>query len=172
MTRRVRRISFPASIGPMNVTSTEAVKVVAALGDALLSADRFPAVKADVEALIDAEVSDKKGASGLALKGGYAAVKKVGPSIVPSAVEGLLPAFVEKLQPFWQEYAGNGSFADFLVARGEVVADALLGVTDERIAGTSKTGVKRVYDSLRPSAKKHVVEALPRVGDLIEKHAG
>ncbi len=33
-----------------SVTSTEAVKVVAALGDALLGADKFPAVKADVEA--------------------------------------------------------------------------------------------------------------------------
>jgi hypothetical protein len=148
------------------------VKVVAALGDALLGADKFPAVKADVEALIDAEVSDKKGASGLTLKAGYGAVKKVGPGIVPGAVEGLLPEFVEKLQPFWVEYAGNGSFSDFLVARGEVVADALLGVTDERIAGTSKTAVKKAYESLRPSAKKHVVEALPRLGDLIQKHAG
>ena len=99
-------------------------------------------------------------------------MKKVGPNIVPSAVEALLPEFVEKLQPFWQEYAGNGSFADFLVARGEVVADALLGVTDERIAGSSKAAVKKVYDSMRPSAKKHVVEALPRVGELIQKHAG
>jgi len=148
------------------------VKVVAALHDALLGPDKFPAVKTDVEALIDAEVSDKKGASGLALKGGYAAVKKVGPSVVPGAVESLLPEFVERLQPFWNEYAGAGSFADFLTARGDAVADALLGVTDEKIAGSSKTAVKKVYDSLRPSAKKHVIEALPRLGDLVQKHAG
>jgi len=148
------------------------VEVVAALSDALLGADKFPAVRADVEALIDAEVSDKKGASGLALKGGYAAVKKVGPSIVPGAIEGLLPEFVEKIQPFWKDYAGNGSFADYLTARGDQVADALLTVTDERIAGTSKTAVKKVYDSLRSSAQKHVVEALPRLGELVQKHAG
>ncbi|MEE2034500.1 DUF6918 family protein [Rhodococcus chondri] len=146
--------------------------MVAALGDALLGADKFPAVKADVEALIDAEVSDKKGASGLALKGGYAAVKKIGPSIVPSAVEGLLPEFVEKLQPFWLDFAGNGSFGDYLVARGDQVADAMLGVTDDKIAASSRAAIKRVYESLRPSAKKHVVEALPRVGALIQKHAG
>lgn len=146
--------------------------MVAALGDALLAPDRLPAVKSDVEALIDAEVSDKKGASGLALKGGYAAVKKVGPSIVPGAVEGLLPDFVSKLEPFWQDYAGNGSFADYLVARSDQVSDALLGVTDTKIAGTSKTAVKKVYDSLRPSAQKHVAEALPRLGALIQKHAG
>ncbi|MFD3812700.1 DUF6918 family protein [Rhodococcus sp. NPDC058639] len=145
--------------------------MVAALHDALLGPEKFPAVKADVETLIDAEVSDKKGASGLALKGGYAAVKKVGPSVVPGAIESLLPDFVERLQPFWTEYAGAGSFADFLVARGDAVADALLGVTDEKIAGSSKTAVKKVYDSLRPSAKKHVIEALPRLGDLVQKHA-
>lgn len=154
------------------VPCMEAVKVVAALGDALLGADKFPAVVTDVEALIDAEVSDKKGASGLALKGGYSAVKKVGPSIVPGAIEGLLPEFVQKIQPFWQEFGGAGSFADFLVAREEQVSDALLGVTDERIAGTSKTAIKKVYDALRPSAKKHVGEALPRLGALIQKHAG
>jgi hypothetical protein len=148
------------------------VEVVAALGDALLGADKLPAVQSDVLALIDAEVSDKKGASGLALKGGYAAVKKVGPSIVPGAVEGLLPDFVARLQPFWADFAGNGSFADYLTARGEQVADALLGVTDDKIAGTDKAAVKKVYDSLRPSAKKHVVEALPRLGALIQKHAG
>ncbi len=103
---------------------------------------------------------------------GYSAVKKVGPSIVPGAIEGLLPEFVQKIQPFWQEFGGAGSFADFLVAREEQVSDALLGVTDERIAGTSKTAIKKVYDALRPSAKKHVGEALPRLGALIQKHAG
>ncbi len=68
----------------------------------------MPAVLADVQALVDAEVSDKKGASGLALKGGYGAVKKVGPSIVPDAVEGLLPAFVARLEPFWQDFGTSG----------------------------------------------------------------
>ncbi|EME62401.1 hypothetical protein G352_17644 [Rhodococcus ruber BKS 20-38] len=148
------------------------MEVVAALDDALLGADKVPAVVADVEALIDAEVADKKGASGLALKAGYAAVTKLGPSIVPSAVEGLLPEFVAKIQPFWQDYAGNGDFADYLTARSETVADALLGVTDARIAASSRTAIKKVYDKLRPSAQKHVVEALPRVGALVQKHAG
>ncbi|QNG19764.1 hypothetical protein G4H71_15895 [Rhodococcus triatomae] len=148
--------------------------MVAALKETLLDESRTTEVVADVQALIDAEVSDKSGASGLALKGGYAAVKKVGPSIVPDAIEGLLPAFVEKLEPFWQEFAasGEGSFAQFLTARGETVSHALLGVTDERIEGTDRGAVKKVYSSLRPSAQKHVAEALPRLGDLVQKYAG
>ncbi|QBJ95676.1 hypothetical protein ERC79_06620 [Rhodococcus sp. ABRD24] len=148
--------------------------MVAALNETLLDDARKPAVLADVQALVDAEVSDKKGASGLALKGGYSAVKKVGPSIVPDAVEGLLPSFVARLEPFWQEFvtSGEGSFSGFLTARSDAAADALLGVTDERIEGTDKGAIKKVYSTLRPSAKKHVVEALPRLGDLVQKHAG
>lgn len=146
--------------------------MVATLEDTLLNAQTVPAVRADVEALVDSEVSDKRGASGLALKTGYAALRRVGPTIVPRAVERLLPAFVEKLEPFWQEHAGNGSFAGYLSGRDGEVADALLGVTDERVAGTSNGAVKKVYASLRPSAHKHVIEALPRLGALVEKHAG
>ncbi|MFZ2178906.1 MAG: hypothetical protein WAW17_33730 [Rhodococcus sp. (in: high G+C Gram-positive bacteria)] len=147
--------------------------MVAALNETLLDESRVPAVIADVRTLIDAEVSDKSGASGLALKGGYAAVKKVGPSIVPDAIEGLLPAFVTKLEPFWQDFTATGqvSFSEYLVARGDNVADSLLGVTDERIEASDRGAVKKVYSSLRPSAKKNVIEALPRVGDLVQKHA-
>ncbi|MFC9787254.1 DUF6918 family protein [Rhodococcus sp. NPDC127528] len=148
--------------------------MVAALNETLLAPSRLPAVVADVQELIDAEVSDKSGASGLALKGGYGAVKKVGPSIVPDAVEGLLPGFVARLEPFWQDFGATGAagFGEFLTGRGDEVADALLGVTDEKIEGTSKSAIKKVYSSLRPSAKKNVVEALPRLGALVEKHAG
>lgn len=148
-------------------------KVVAALNETLLQESRVPAVVADVQTLIDAEVSDKSGASGLALKGGYGAVKKVSPSIVPDAVTALLPAFVSKLEPYWHEFtvSGGGSFADFISTRGDAVADSLLEVTDERIEGSDKAVVKSMYSKLRGSAKKHVTAALPRLGDLIQKHA-
>lgn len=148
--------------------------MVAALKESLLDESRVDQVVADVQTLIDAEVSDKSGASGLALKGGYAAVKKLGPSIVPNAVEGLLPAFVEKLEPFWEEFSasGEGSFAEFLTARGDTVSNALLGVTDERIEASERGTITKVYSTLRPSAQKNVQEALPRVGELVQKYAG
>ncbi|MFC4605085.1 DUF6918 family protein [Rhodococcus kronopolitis] len=148
--------------------------MVAALHETLLDPSRLSAVVADAQELIDAEVSDKGGASGLAVKAGYGAVKKVGPSIVPDAVEGLLPGFLERLEPFWADFAANGgtSFGDYLAARGEQVADALLGVTDEKIESSDKSAIKRVYSTMRPSAKKNVVEALPRLGALVQKHAG
>ena len=148
--------------------------MVAALKESLLDESKRDVLLPDVLALIDAEVSDKKGASGLAVKGGYGAVKKVGPSYIEKAVGALWPDFVEKLEPFWQSYnaAPVGSFSDYLVANSEQASDALLAVTDARIEDTDKSVVKKFYGSLRGSAKKNVAEALPRVGALVTKYAG
>lgn len=139
------------------------------LTDTLLDPTKVGSIRADVRELIDAEVGDKKGASGLAVKGGYSAVKKVSPSAIDDAIEKLWPNFVANLDPFYQQWAGNGAFADYLAGRSDEVADALLGVTDERVESTSKQAIKKVYGSLRPSAKKNVVEALPRIGALVQK---
>ncbi|QCB52369.1 hypothetical protein E5720_14140 [Rhodococcus sp. PAMC28707] len=148
--------------------------MVAALKESLLDESKRDVLLRDVLALIDAEVSDKKGASGLAVKAGYGAVKKVGPSYIERAVEQLWPEFVDKLEPLWQSYnsAPVGSFSDYLVANSDQASDALLAVTDERIDETDKSVVKKFYGSLRGSAKKNVAEALPRVGDLVTKYAG
>ena len=143
------------------------MKVVAALKETLLDETRRDAVLADAQALIDAEVAEK----GLAVKGGYAAVKKAKATIIPEALDRLLPDFFAKLQPYWDEFSGaEGRFADFLVARGDEVADALLSVTDARVAASSRTAIKKIYNSMRSAAKKNVVEALPRLGDLVQKH--
>lgn len=142
---------------------------VPTLTDTLLDPAKVGSIRADVRDLIDAEVGDKKGASGLAIKGSYSAVKKVSPSVIDDAVEKLWPSFVASLDPFYQQWAGNGEFADFLTARSDEVADALLSVTDERIDSTSKSVIKKAYGSLRPSAKKNVSEALPRIGALVQK---
>lgn len=148
--------------------------MVAALSESLLDDAKRSAFLAEAKEVLDAEVSDKGGASGLAVKGGYAAVNKLGPSIVPDALESLAPKLLEQLQPYWAEYqaAGTGTFADLLVSKSDAVAESLLAVTDARAEQSSRPALQKAYNSLRSSAKKHVIEALPRVGDLVQKHAG
>jgi hypothetical protein len=144
--------------------------VVAALTESLLSEAKLPALLADANTTLEAEVADK----GLIVKGGFAAVKKVGPSVVPDALAALVPEFVKRLEPYWNSYiaaGAQGSFADTLVAQGDDVAEALLAITDEKIAGSNKTAIKKIYSGLRDSAKKNVIEALPRVGELIQRNA-
>ncbi|MFC9436796.1 DUF6918 family protein [Nocardia sp. NPDC057030] len=148
--------------------------MVAALSESLLDDAKRPAFLADAVEVLDAEVSDKGGASGLAVKGGYAAVKKISPSIVPDGLESLAPKLVAQLDPFWQEFTAagaSGKFGDLLVAKSDEVAEALLAVTDARAEASTRPALKKVYSSMRSSAKKNVIEALPRVGDLIQKHA-
>ena len=148
--------------------------MVAALSESLLDEATRPAFLADAVQVLDAEVSDKGGASGLAVKGGYAAVKKISPSIVPDGLESLAPKLLEQLEPYWNEYQAGaaGTFGELLAGKGDEVAEALLTVTDARAAASSRPALQKVYNSMRSSAKKNVIEALPRVGELVQKHAG
>lgn len=143
------------------------------LKEILLDSTRRPAVVSDFEGLVDAEVSDKGGVSGAVVKTGFAAVKKIKPGIIPSAVDALLDDFTGALEPFYGDYKAKGGndFGAYLAGRGDEAADALLSVTDARADKSSRDSIKKVYGKLRPNGKKNVEEALPRLGQLIDKHA-
>jgi hypothetical protein len=133
------------------------------------------AKKADVVkdccALIDAEVKEKGGISGLAIKAGYGTVKGIKPGFVEKAVEDMLPEFAKALDPIYADAKSqNKGVADFFNSNPSRVADALLSITDAK-AARAKSGVaKGAYDKLRSSAKKNVEQAVPRLGKLIEKY--
>jgi hypothetical protein len=143
------------------------------LKKALLDKAKRPAVIGDLGGLVDAEVAGKGGISGAVIKTGYAAVKKVKPGFIAHAIGALLPKFADALEPLWAEHraAGGGDFGTFLAARPDRAADALLGVTDARAKASNREALKKGYDKLRPNAKKNVIEALPRLGRVIDRHA-
>lgn len=126
----------------------------------------------DCCSVIDAEVADKGGLSGLAIKAGYAAVKNIKPGFVRHVMSELLPEFASVLDPLYQEAKGKGAgvSAHFNGNAGRV-ADALLGITDEKAKKAQSAAVKGAYEKLRGIAKKNVEAAVPRLGKLIEKHA-
>ncbi|HEY1957723.1 MAG TPA: hypothetical protein VGH28_19015 [Polyangiaceae bacterium] len=139
----------------------------------ILNADgKKPQVVDDCVTLIDEEVKDKGGISGLALKAGYGAVKGIKPGFVRNVVTDLLPEFALALDPFYQEAVEKKKKpSEHFVANSSRVADALLSITDGK-AKNAKSGVVRsTYDKLRGTAKKNVEAALPRLGRLVEKHA-
>jgi hypothetical protein len=143
------------------------------LKETLTTPGKRKEVIADCATVIDEEVAAKGGFSGLAVKAAYATVKAIKPGFVPHAVDDLLDEFAEKLDPFYGQAQGAGQPIDaYLTGHAGEVAEALLGVTDGR-AQRSKSGtVRKAYEKLRPSGKKHVMEAMPRVARLIKKHAG
>jgi hypothetical protein len=141
------------------------------LPEVLTSESNKGRVVEDCCALIDAEVKDKGGISGLAIKAGYGAIKGVKPGFVKNVVSDLLPEFARALDPFYQEAKTSGRpVADFFASHSDRVAEALLAITDAK-AQKSKNGlVKGTYDKLRGTAKKNVEAAVPRLGKMVESH--
>jgi len=123
--------------------------------------------------MIDAEVSDKGGLGGLAIKGAYAAVKNIAPGIVPKLLNGMLDEFLDALSPFYDEAKQSGAdFKQSVLQKQSEVANALLAVPDRRAAKSDAGALKKLYEKLRPTAQKHVEQALPRLADFVKGFAG
>lgn len=120
--------------------------------------------------LIDSQVKSK----GFMMKTAYATIKTVKSKFVPEVVDTMLDEWLDKLQPHYDKWQVNGgktggsSFADYVTARSEDVAEDLLAVTDARAQKTSHTTVKKLYGKMRDTAKKNVVEAIPELAKLLE----
>jgi hypothetical protein len=142
------------------------------LAEALIDEKNKSLVVDDCCTLIDEEVKDKGGISGLAIKAGYGAVKGIKPGFVRQVVTDLLPEFARVLDPIHAEaITANKAVPAHFEANAPRVADALLGITDEKAKKAKSGVVKGTYEKLRPTAKKHVESAVPRLARLIEKHA-
>ncbi len=144
-----------------------------ALKEILTAPDKRKEVVADCAKLVDEEVASKGGFSGLAVKAAYGMVKALKPGIIPHAIDDLLDDFAEKIQPFWEKAKEAKQPTDaYIAGHADEVAESLLAITDGRAARTKHGTIKKAYEKLRPTGKKHTMEAMPRVGRLIQKHAG
>jgi hypothetical protein len=142
------------------------------LKEALTVPGQRPKVIDDCVRLIEEEVESKGGLTGLAVKGAFALVKAVKPGFVAEAVDHMLDDFVDKLEPFAAEArAKNEPVGPYLNARAPEVAEALLSNSDARAARAKNQALKGAYGKLRPSGKKHVEAAVPRIGRLIAKYS-
>jgi hypothetical protein len=145
---------------------------MAALKEVLLTPGNRPKIVEDCVRLIDSEVAGKGGLSGVAVKGAYAIVKKVKPGVIREAVDKLLDGFVDKLEGFYSSYVDGGGtdFERHLSGQTGAVANALLGVTDGKIARVDSRPIKKAYEKLRPKGEKHVQDAVPGVARVIAKY--
>ncbi len=125
-------------------------------------------VIADCCDLIDGQVKQK----GFLIKSAYATIKTIKRKFVPEVVDSLLDDWLSKVQPHFDKWSANKSstLSEFLVSRGDDVAEDLLSVTDVRAQKTSHGTAKKMYLKMRDGAKKNVIEAIPDLAKLIEKH--
>lgn len=145
------------------------------LKDILLSPENRPRVIRDAEQLVDSEVNAKSGLSGIAIKAGFKVVKGIKPGLIPEAIDTLLDRFVERLEPFhaeWLQANKSPGFEAFLSSRKSKVANALLGVTDDRARQVKNQTIKKTYESLRPKGEEHVSAAVPGLGRILSRYLG
>jgi hypothetical protein len=126
-----------------------------------------PQMIVDCVELIDNQVKQK----GFIIKSAYATIKAIKKTFVPEVVDSMLDAWLGKIQPHYDKWAANktSTFSDYVVARGDLVAEDLLSVTDARAANTSHTTAKKMYGRMRDGAKQNVIEAIPALATMIEK---
>jgi hypothetical protein len=148
--------------------------MAATLHDILTAPQTLPNVVKDGIALVDGQISDKSGISGAAIKLAYKAVTTFSPDHIQYMVYTLMPQMAEKLQPYWDDFlaAGGGAFGDYLAKRGEEASETLLSITDARAEGSNRPVIVKAYKSVRGSAAKNVMAALPDLGALVQKYAG
>ncbi len=143
-----------------------------ALKELAQDAEKRKTVVDDACEVLELEVGDKSGISGLAIKGGYKLVQGVKPGFIREVVDHLLDDFLDALDPLYQEALEQGKTPGaHLRAHAAQVADALLAITDKRAETAQRAMIKKTYEKLRPTAKKHVEAAAPRLGAMLDRHA-
>jgi hypothetical protein len=145
--------------------------IVTTLKESLGAGDKRKALIRDACDVLDQEVGDKGGLGGVAIKGAYAIIKGIKPGFIAEVVDALLDDFLDALNPMSEEARAQGQApGKYLAANGERTAETLLAITDERVEGTSRAVIRKTYDKLRPTAKKHVAAAAPRLGQMLDRH--
>ena len=134
--------------------------------------DTRRAIVDDASAMLDPEVGDKSGLSGKAVKLAFRAVKGVSPGMIPMSIDALLDDFCVAMQPIWEDCQASGQAArPYFQSRSNDISNALLAITDARAERSTQRILKSTYSKLRGQAVKHITEAMPRLADLVEKHA-
>ena len=122
----------------------------------------------DCVELIDAQVKKQ----GFIIKGAYSTIKAIKKGFVQETVDAMLDEWLTEIQPHYEKWEATKSspLPDFMIARGEDIAEDLLKVTDRRAEKTSHTTAKKMYGKMRGGAKRQVVEAIPDLAKVLEKN--
>jgi hypothetical protein len=140
------------------------------LTEVLSDPARLKAAVADATVMLDQEVADKSGLTGLGIKAAFGVVKAVKPGIIPEVFEHLLPQFATNLDPILAQRPEGTTVSAYFGQRTNDVVNALLKVTDDRAKKATNQTLVSAYMKLRPTAEKHVSAGVPRLSRLVEKH--
>jgi len=126
----------------------------------------------DALQVLDAEVASKSGLSGMAIKATFGIVKGIGAGFLRTVLDKLFDDFIGCFEePYQRAVQAGKSPGAFVAEEKTTIAGRLLGITDERVRRAGSGAILKAYEKLRPAAQKHVEDAAPRLGGLLDRHA-
>lgn len=138
----------------------------------LLVGESRSAVVTDLADFVERTVSEQSGITGMALKGGVGAAKKVKATIVPAGINRMLPEMLGEMQPYWEQFRASGQedFGQFLNPKADEVSDTILGVADKHAETINVPALQKVYQSLRGRAGKIVSPHVAELARILQRH--
>ena len=136
------------------------------LKELLDTPDNRPRVLKACEDLVEDELNQAKGLSGIALRTAFAVVQALDDSFIQKALNKLFDDFMISLEPFWSQ-STVASLEDDWRSQAPQIADALLGAADKKIERVQNKSVKKVYSKLRPKAASYVQNAVPGLAQVV-----
>ena len=131
-----------------------------------------PLVLNDCEQMLDAEVADKGGLTGVGVRSAFKVLKAIKPGMIRHTLDDLIDELAVKVDPFWQTCQEQGANPQVFFNTNKVaIANALLEITDQRAAQSKIKSIVRAYRSLRPKAVQYIGDAMPRFSQLVSKYA-
>lgn len=139
-----------------------------------LTGPNRPVTTTDLVALAEDIVSNSSGLTGMALKGGLAAARKIDADIVTKIINRILPDVARALEPHWTafEAAGdpNADFGTYLDAHADEVTPDLLKVADSNAEGATSPALQKIYKGIRVNAESQVKDHLTQIGTVLQEH--
>jgi hypothetical protein len=136
------------------------------LFDRLLQPGPRKRVVRESVSLLEHHLRGMSGLRGLLARTVFDALRRFRPAFIDRALDRLLPDFVSALEDAYQPgISGTGSVAEdfsaFMLRSPEAVIEALLQVTDRRVADFGHPLISRAYARLRRMAEHEISEVLP-----------
>lgn len=125
----------------------------------------------DVAELVQDEVDSQTGITAFAVRGSYRIAQGLRPNFLPSALRQLYPDFASRLGEVVSKKSEHQSYRDLFIAEEERVAASLLAVADERAQAIQRKVLRSAYMKIRSHAERYVRKAVPRLGEILDRHA-
>lgn len=145
---------------------------IVSLCEPLKEQEKRKQIIVDAAQLLESEINEKKGLKGAVIKSAYIFIKTFKKDYIPHIMDLVIDELAVAIDPIHEEFRQNpeaSSFKTLLCAQHKRASQQMLLAMDRRIKAANET-IQKIYQKFRPQAQEHIVQALPRLALLVDKH--